>query len=248
MILKKTKICQFVFALLSGLAVIGPAYPVMPVLDWSNLLESIQQTRQQIAQTKTQLGQYETMLKNAKSLDAFHWDQARATMDNLVSSIDTLSYYKQQAGSLDAYLSQYQNTDYYRASPCFNGNCTQEERQALRNREARASEAQKRANDAMLRGIEQQQASLKADAIRLETLQKQAEGKGAEGQLSAILAANQLASAETHQLIQIRGLMVAEQNAAATRAAAIANKEAIQAAGDERFRSGSFKKSQTKTW
>ncbi|WP_255466098.1 hypothetical protein [Legionella sp. PC1000] len=87
---------------------------------------------------------------------------------------------------------------------------------------------------------------MKSDARQLTRLQEQAQG--APGQMAALQAANQLASAETNQLLQIRGLMVAEQNAQATRLAAIADKEAIQAAGDERFRQGIFKKSSGKTW
>ena len=223
------------------------AFANLPVFDGMNLLESVKQTYEQLQQSKTQLHQYETMLENSKNLDAFTWDKANLTMDNLVNSIDTLNFYKQQAGSMDAYLSRYQNQDHYRKSPCFNGgSCTESERQALLQQEANASEAQKRANDGMLRGIDQQQAALQSDARQLTRLQEQAQN--ASGQMAALQAANQLASAETNQLLQIRGLLVAEQNAAATRAAALADKEAIQAAGDERFRSGSYKKSTVKNW
>lgn len=224
-----------------------PANATLPVIDFANWYESITQTYQQIKQYQTQLEQYDNMLKNSKNLDAFTWDKANLTMDNLVNAIDTLNYYKQQAGGMDAYLSRYQNQDYYRHSPCFNGGqCTDTQREALLQHEVAASEAQKRANDAMLRGIEQQQGAMQSDARQLIRLQEQAQG--AEGQMAALQAANQLASAETNQLMQIRGLMVAEQNAEATRAAAIADKEAMQAAGDERFRAGSFKKSSGKTW
>lgn len=226
---------------------VQPVSANMPVFDWSNLFESMKQTTQQVQQYKTQLDQYENMLENSKNLDQFTWDKASTTMDNLVNSIDTLNYYKQQAGGMNEYLSKYQDERHYRNTPCFNGgNCSQAELNALIQQEENASEAQKRANDAMLRGIEQQQETLKSDARQLTRLQGQAEG--AEGQMAALQAANQLASAETNQLLQIRGLMVAEQNANATRLAAIADKEAIQAAGDASFRQGSFKKSSGKTW
>jgi len=218
-----------------------------PVFDAVNWAESMKQTYEQIEQSKTQLNQYQTMLENSKNLDAFTWDKANLTMDNLVSSIDTLNFYKQQAGSMDAYLSRYQNQEHYRKSPCFNGgSCTESERQALLQHKENVSEAQKRTNDAMLRGIEQQQTGMQADARQLIRLQEQAQN--ASGQMAALQAANQLASSETNQLLQIRGLLVAEQSAAATRAAAVADKEAIQAAGDERFRSGSYKKSTVQNW
>lgn len=223
------------------------AYANLPVIDMTNLLESVRQTTQQIQQYKTQLSQYENMLDNSKNLDTFTWSEANKTMDNLVNSIDTLDYYKKQAGSLNQYLSRYQDETHYRNSPCFNGgDCTKAELNALQQKGANASEAQKRANDALLRGIEIQEESMKADARQLTRLQEQAQG--ASGQMAALQAANQLASSQTTQLLHIRGLMVAEQNAQATRLAAIADKEAMQAAADERFRQGSFKKSSGKTW
>lgn len=235
-------------AVMVGTALCQSAFPIgMPVFDLSNLLQSIQQTIQQVEQSKTQLNQYQTMLENSKSLDAHTWDNASMTMDNLMGSINTLQFYKQQAGGLDAYLSRYQTVDHYSNTPCFNeGSCSQAQLQAIHQQEVQASAAQKRANDAMLRGIDQQQTSMQADAHQLERLQQQAQG--AAGQMQALQAANQLASAETNQLLQIRGLMVAEQNASATRAAAVADREAIQAAGDAGFRSGRFRKSSGKTW
>ena len=218
-----------------------------PVFDFANLMESARQTLQQIQQYKTQVNQYNNMLENSKSLDKYTWDKANNTITDLVNSIDTLKQYKQQLGSTNEYLARYQTVDDYRKMACVNGSkCTQADRQALLDRQTQASEAQKRANDALFRSVDIQQASMQADARQLETLQGQAQG--AAGQMAALQAANQLASAETNQLIQIRGLLVAQQNAAATRAAVIADREAIQAAGDEGFRSGRFKKSSGKTW
>lgn len=104
--------------------------------------------------------------------------------------------------------------------------------------------AQKRANDAMLKGIDKQQQSLKEDSVKLRTLQSQAQT--AQGQKQALQAASQLASQQSHQLLQIRGLLLAQQSAQTTKDAAAANKEAIQNAADERFRSGSYHKSSGK--
>lgn len=52
--------------------------------------------------------------------------------------------------------------------------------------------------------------------------------------MEAIQAANQLASAQTNQLLQIRSLLVAQQSAAATLAQAQADKESQQIAADEK--------------
>lgn len=242
----KNAMTLFVFALITSATYIQQVN-AMPVIDYANLLQNTAIQINTLEQSKTQLNQYKAILENSKKLDAFTWDKANVTMDNLVSSIDTLKYYKQQAGSMDAYLSRYQNQEHYRNAPCFNGaSCTEAERQALNQQAANASEAQKRANAAMLRGIDLQQNAMQSDARQLMVLQKQAEG--ATGQMAALQAANQLASAETNQLLQIRGLLVAQQNAVATRALAVADKEAIQAAGDERFRRGTFKRSSGQTW
>jgi type IV secretion system protein TrbJ len=62
----------------------------------------------------------------------------------------------------------------------------------------------------------------------------QTQAAGAKGQMEAIQAANQLASAQTNQLLQIRSLLVAQQNAATTLAHAQADKEAQQIAADEK--------------
>ncbi|MFT4059276.1 MAG: P-type conjugative transfer protein TrbJ [Legionella sp.] len=218
----------------------------MPVIDWANWYQNAQMLTTQANQYKNQLDQYNLMLANGKSLTSYQWDDANQIITNLVNTTNTLDEYKQQAGSLDAYLSRYQSEEYYSKGPCFNGNCSKEELKRLKQNQMNASVAQKKANDAMLRGIDRQQQQIKTDAARLKILQDHAQK--AEGQQQAIQAASELASAQSNQLLQIRSLLITQQNAEATRAASLANKEAIQAAGDERFRSGTFRKSTGKSW
>lgn len=91
-----------------------------------------------------------------------------------------------------------------------------------------ASESQKRANDALFHGLELQQQALKTDARTLEQLQRRAEG--ARGQMEAIQFANQLASQQANQLLQIRGLLIAQQNVMVTRAQSEADLAARQQA------------------
>ncbi|OYF74693.1 conjugal transfer protein TrbJ, partial [Klebsiella quasipneumoniae subsp. similipneumoniae] len=148
-----------------------------------------------------------------------------------------------------AYLKRYQDVNYYRSSPCFNSNveCTADEISALRKAEQNNSEARKKANDAVFKALDQQQETLQSDADNLADLQTQA--TGAQGQMEAIQAANQLASAQTNQLLQIRSLLVAQQNAAATLAQAQADKEAQQAAASEQLRNGdNISTSSSKSW
>lgn len=208
----------------------------IPVIDGGNLtqnvltaMESVAQTLKQIEQYQTQLQQYENMLQNTAAPTAYIWDQASQTMDRLRSAIDTLDYYKRSLGSIDGYLGKFQDVAYYRALPCFsNAGCSETEWAAMNENRRLASESQKRANDALFRGLDQQQAALQHDADTLQQLQRQAQG--ATGQMQAIGYANQLASQQANQLLQIRGLLVAQQNAIATRMQAEADLEAKQQA------------------
>ncbi|QDP71427.1 P-type conjugative transfer protein TrbJ [Legionella israelensis] len=226
-----------------------------PVFDFANWLENGKMIINQVSQYKTQLDQYQnqlsqynTMLQNTKSLTSFQWDNADSIINNLLDTTNTIDYYKQEAGSMQAYLDRFQSQEYYQKIPCFNGHgqCSPEELKKINQNKMAASVAQKRANDAMLKGIDKQQQNLKKDSEKLRNLQ--AHAQNADGQKQALQAASQLASNQAHQLLQIRGLLVAQQNAQAVKDAAETNKQAIQDAGDERFRSGSFHKSSGKKW
>ena len=231
---------------LAGPGVMLPTHAVRPVIDAANLrqtmlsaTENVAQTLKQIEQYRTQLQQYENMLQNTAAPTAYVWDQAVVTMNRLRGAIDTLNYYKNQTGSLDAYLNKFQDVAYYRNSPCFNVGCSKDEWAAMdRNAVQLGSEAQKRANDAMFRGLDRQQDAIEADARQLQRLQTGAQS--VTGQMQAIGFANQLASQQANQLLQIRALLIAQQNAEATRAQALADQEARTRAADERALRGKY--------
>ena len=225
----------------------------LPVFDYPNwvlniksVANQVNQIRNQVDQYKLQLNHYNTLLTNTQSLTSFQWDNANQVINNLLESTNTLDYYKQEAGSLQGYLDRFQSYDYYQKSGCFNGNCSEKELDKLKQSKLQASGAEKRANDAMLKGIDKQQQRMKKDSETLSLLQEKAQN--AEGQKQALQAASQLASNQSHQLLQIRGLMLAQHNAQVTRLAAQANKEAIKDAGDERFRQGNYHKSSNQQW
>ncbi len=222
-------------AALAGSIIITPAQAGIPVIDGGNLvqnvmsaIENVAQTLKQIEQYQTQLQQYENMIQNTMAPAAYIWDQAQSTINGLMTATDTLNYYKNQLGGVDSYLGKFQDVAYYRSSPCFNGTggCTPAEQAAMAENRRLASESQKKANDAMFKGLDRQQDALKSDAQRLQQLQ--AAAQGANGQMQAIGYANQLASQQANQLLQIRSLLVAQQNAIATRMQAEADREAQQ--------------------
>lgn len=227
---------KVISAVAVALAVSSPTYAGVPVVDGINLpqnimaaIEAVAQTLKQIEQYSTQLQQYENQLQNTVAPAAYIWDQAQTTINNLQRATDTLNYYKTQLGSLDNYLAKFQDVSYYRSAACFSRDgCTAAQRAALDANAATSSQALKKAHDAMFQGIDQQQQNLNNGAAQLQRLQSQAQG--ASGQMQAIGFANQLASNQANQLLQIRALLIAQQNALATRANADADKEAQQAA------------------
>src|ERR1051325_12034296 len=98
------------------------------------------------------------MLQNTLAPAAWVWDQAQQTMNKLIQAQDSLSYYKNQAGSLDSYLSRYGDVNYYKTSPCFSGGgCSSSEMQALQTAQSNGSPAQKSPNDAVLKEVDLQQ-------------------------------------------------------------------------------------------
>ncbi|KGR50642.1 conjugal transfer protein TrbJ [Xanthomonas vasicola] len=242
-------------ALAVACAVSPSAQAGIPVIDATNVvqttisaMQNVAAVAKQIQQYETQLQQYQNMLQNTVAPAAYVWDQASQTISKLLQAQDMLNYYRNQAGSIDSYLSRYQDVAYYRSSPCFTATgCTDAQRQVLLDAQDNGSAAQKRANDAVLQGVDQQQQTLVTDAANLRQLQSQA--TGAQGQMQALQAANQLASAQTNQLLQIRGMLAAQATAAATRAQVIADREAQQAASAKQLRDGSnITNSTPKNW
>jgi type IV secretion system protein TrbJ len=236
-------------------------YAGIPVIDAANLgenvmtaVESVAQTTKQVQQYSTQLQQYsnelqqyQNMVQNTAAPASYVWSKAQNTMNGLMNAVNTLNYYKNQTGSLNAYLNKFQDASYYSSSPCFTSSgCSAAQRAAIQQNGVLASQSQKKANDAMFKGLDLQQNALNNDAATLEQLQSGAQS--ATGRMQAIQYANQLASHQANQLLQIRGLLIAQQNAIATKMQADADREALQAAGDAQARSGTYSTSPARTW
>jgi P-type conjugative transfer protein TrbJ len=226
----------------------------IPVIDAANTsqatisaLQNVAAVSKQIEQYKTQLQQYQTMLQNTAAPAAFIWSEADQTISKLLAAQDTLSYYKTQAGSLEQYLSRYQDTAHYDEAPCVGGDtCTTQDHEAIANAQSQASAARKKANDAHLTSVSHQQGTLQTDADALALIQRSA--TSATGQMLAIQSANQLASAQTNQLLQIRSLLIAQQNALATSAQVEADRDAQRLAASNKALAGRNSKSSDKEW
>ena len=233
-------------ALVLAFCVLSVRASGIPVIDAVSLAEAIKQTfemAKQLSELKNQLAmaenQYKNMLQNTQNLSSFNWDQAKSTIDQILNIQNQMEHYSEQAGSLDGYLEQYQDEGYYSNQPCFNGNaCTQADLQALNEKRVIGSGFQKQANDALFKAIEHQQKNLESDAQHLERLQQSA--STANGQVEAIQYANQLASQQVNQLLQLRTVFLAEQNAQAVERQQEQDRRAQESAAADQARSGNL--------
>ncbi len=226
----------------------------IPVVDVAGLHQSIlqvientSQTLKMIEQYETQLQQYQVQLKNSMNLSSFIWTDAKQEIDSLIQSIDTLKHYKNQAGNIEDYLDKFQDFGFYKSHSCFQADgCNESERNKITENRQKASEARKRTNDALMRSIDYQQKRIANDAYQLQQIQTNAES--AAGQLEAIQYATQIAGNQAHQLMQIRSLLVAQQNASAALMQSDLDKDAQEKAAGIVFRKSAYKQSSGQSW
>ena len=240
---------------------ISSSYAGIPVIDSTNLtqnimsatedvaqtLKQIQQYTTQLSQYQTQIQQYQNMMQNTLQPATNIWQSANTTMNGLLGTINTISHLQSQYGNLTNFNNKFQNIGSYQQNPCFTGaGCTQAQMASVLNSRSVGSSAQISADAASLQGLNQQQTALASDANTLVQLQGAAQG--ATGQLQALGYANQLASAQSTQLMQIRGLLIAQQNVFTTRFQAQTDQDAQQAAAAAQFRTGAFHASPAVSW
>jgi type IV secretion system protein TrbJ len=222
--MQKIVLTLVALALVAALPLTSPGG--IPVIDYSNLvqntttaLKQVAAYAQQVQQYQLQLQQYANQVKNTVAPVAQVWQAAQGAMNSVMG---TVNMFQGNGSALQGYLSQFQNVNYWLSAP-----------PASYTYQTAGSIAQKQANDAMIKGIVAQQAQIRADAATLEQLQSQA--STADGQMKALSAANQLAALQQEQLLQIRALLVQEQQALAARGQTLANDEAMREAATKKF-------------
>jgi P-type conjugative transfer protein TrbJ len=221
--MRKIVLTLAALALVAALPLSSPG--TLPVVDYSNLtqnvvtaLHQVSAYAQQVQQYQLQLQQYANQVKNTVAPVGQVWQAAQGTMNSVMGTVGMF----QNGSALQSYLNQFQNVNYWLTAPA--GNYTYQ---------TSGSVAQKQANDALVKGIVAQQAQIRADAATLERLQSQA--STADGQMKALMAANQLAALQQEQLLQIRALLVQEQQALVARGQTLANDEAMREAATKKF-------------
>ena len=255
------QVTQLALVICVSLSLPTPSFAGIPVIDSTNLsqntltateeitqtLKQVQQYSTQLSQYSTQLQQYSNMMQNTAVPNSFTWANASQTISGLSRTLNTLSGFQSQFGSLDNYVNTYQNQNQYANSACFNNMaCTPGALANLINTLKLGSQAQQKANAAEIQALDSQQNALQTDAATLQRLQANAET--ASGQMQAIGYANQLASNQANQLLQLRALLIAQQTAAATRNQVIADREAQQAAADQSWRKDTLKPVTHNNW
>jgi type IV secretion system protein TrbJ len=196
------------------------SWATIPVIDYTAIGQAIQQTlrqvqqySQQVQQYQLQLQQYENQIKNTIAPATQLYQDATGAINSVMGVAGVL----QSGSALQSTLGQFQDVNYWLSAP-----------PSQYTYQTTGSANQKQANDAMVNGIVAQSAQIQRDAQMLQSLQSQA--GSADGQMKALSAANQLAALEQQQLLQIRALLVQEQQALAARNTSNANQEAMQEA------------------
>lgn len=226
----------------------------VPVIDVAGLvqktiiaIEEITQTLQQVEEYRVQLTQYENQLRNTMNPDTWIWDEAQSTINELRNAVDTIRGYKNTFGSLDSYLGKFKDLNYYKTNPCFTGQgCSDIQRTQLLQTRSLGSESMKKANDALFKGLDLQQEALQFDARQLERLQGAAQT--ADGQVQAIQYANQLAGNQANQLLQIRSLLLTQQNASTSMLQAEVDRTAQESASNQKLRKSFYSPSPIREW
>jgi P-type conjugative transfer protein TrbJ len=222
--MQKMILATAAWALVAGLPTTSPGG--IPVIDYSNLvqntttaLKQVAAYAQQVQQYQLQLQQYANQVRNTVAPVAQVWQTAQSTMNGVMG---TVSMFQGGGSQLQGYLNQFQNVNYWlSASP------------SAYSYPTAGSVAQKQANDALVKGIVAQQQQIQKDAATPQQLQSQA--SSADGQMKALMAANQLAALQQEQLLQIRELLLQEQQALVARGQTLANDEAMRQAATEKY-------------
>jgi hypothetical protein len=190
-------------------------------------LQQVQQYRIQLEQYQTQYKQYMMQVRDMQSWsDAnYTWENVQDVLDNLNDITNKIEYYDDTVRDIHGYLEKFQDVAYYEHSPCFTDDgCSDAERELIEINRRNASKDQKQANDAMFEMVQKQKEQLRMDSSNLE--QERQRASTAKEQKAILAHANQFALEQTKQLMQIRALLVAQQEAVSAEMRRNADEEA----------------------
>lgn len=195
------------------------------VTDPTNLVQSVISAIQdvnavlkQLEQYKTQLDQYTAQLRDIAAPVVWTWDLVEDTVVTAQSVSETLSNRRNLLREVHGSLKQLGDPDYYRNSPCYGrsgvdrtlaGGCGAI-LESLKTQREESAQTQHEANEALFKTLDKQHASMTERLERTQKLVKSSED--AAGQLQAVQATNQLMSAQIAELMEMRSLLITQQN------------------------------------
>lgn len=236
------------FVLLLALTLSPTRADAIPVFDTANFaqnlvsaIEAVDQSLTMIEQLQEDIAHHQTvvddLVRNAAAPAVYTWDKLNSIKDRLRRIANGL---RLQNLDLKAWLEQFRNLDYYRSAPCYGPDVSCPEREWDRILEESwrmhelASHTRKQTLDDLMTALDAGEKDLQEQAENLEALQRQAQN--AKGEMQALQAGNQLASAEITQLMQMRAIMYAQYWALAAQAQHEQAVEAQQRAASARYR------------
>lgn len=201
----------------------------IPVLDALNTVQStisaiedVSQTMQLAESYDAQLEQLADQVRNSQGLSSWRWDQVEQTLDGVLKTVDAISPMFGGQQGIDEYLSGFKGLAGYSSAQitkCIqSAGCQSTHNQQVQEVQDIRSQQQVLANQAAMRSVMEQQKLIMQDAKQLRYMQGIAQG--AEGRMAAIQAGNQLASAQVNNLLQLRTLLLAQQQMQAAQAQA----------------------------
>ena len=180
--------------------------------------EQVTQYAKQVQQYETQLQQYQTQIQNLQNLGQFKWADANTSLNQLVGTVNGTT------GAYNTFLSQFQTQAQWSQHPPTTATFQQST--------AGASAMEIASYGATVQNLATQNANMAHDAAVLSKMT--ASAQSTTGQLQALQAGMQLASAQVAQLQQVRALLVHLADTTTARNASLANLEAAQAAATQK--------------
>ncbi|WP_448949336.1 P-type conjugative transfer protein TrbJ [Lautropia mirabilis] len=224
-------------------AIMAPTQAGIPVVDAGNLaqniltaLNTIEQYKMQGQQYYTQLQQYKAQIEEVESWveGDYSWESVQQVLDNITDITRKIDYFDNTVRDINGYLEKFQDIAYYEKSPCFtSAGCSDEERELMEKNRLLASENQNEANKAMFQTLQLQKKQIQDDTQYLESERQRASTVTHQ---KAILAhANQLAMEQNKQLLQIRALLIAQQEVVSAEVLKKNDEEAKRQAAHKNF-------------
>ena len=184
--------------------------------------EQVTQYAKQVQQYETQLQQYQTQMQNLQALGQYKWADASTSLNQLVGTVNGTT------GAYNSFLSQFQTQAQWNQHPPTLA--------SYRQSTSNGSATEIASYGATVENLSAQNANMAHDAAVLSKMTTSAQGT--TGQLQALQAGMQLASAQVHQLQEVRALLVHLADSTAARNASLANKEAAEAAATQQGMQG----------